>query len=738
MSFQLKNDKLYAYADTETTGIDLKFDIIQIAIIVNFNGVEFTFNEHCKPSHYNNIEKALEVNGITINQLKKFQEPAALINSLEKWLKNFDQKLILCGYNISFDIRHLQSFFAKNGRSDVYTSFFEIGEHIDVLGLARAAKKSLGIANCKLGTVAERFGISFNAHDALADIRATKDVFLKLKEHLGDEDLPDRVFLSSEEGLRELPLLHVHSAYSLLDSCNHIEDWVKHAEEINSPAIAFPDHDWAVSLYSAMNSSKLKKKDDFVIVPAISLNVTANGECFRLNAYGSTSESYFALSKLASIREGVRKHPTGRESNTISLKTLIKNTSSDISFSSAGEDGIFGVFLKAPDKAKQIAYVIPNLYIELTAVNMFEYFCKEMGIARPYKESVLPSKNLMQDVNQLANSVANELELKKIITTASYYISQDDHDLHRVISSSYHKTKFFHSESRSYKAPQEVFAILESQLEGFDKDFYNQCYDNSMEIVEKARNFKVTFDYTLPKINIPENIQREHKGYNSQLAALLIEKVQEYGRWSDDPIYVERFVREMTVISKNPKLNFLPYFLMSADIGEFARSKGILQGLGRGSAGGCLISYYLKIIHIDPIKNDIPFERFLSNARINVNSYPDIDCLSGNTKISLAKGGVGMIADLAKLDPSDYPDLVSFNENTKEFIHQKPTLIFSKGIREVNEYVFDDGSSIVCTSDHRVLTDKGWETITNAEKNGSLIIDYGKVFVKSGREQDKD
>jgi DNA polymerase-3 subunit alpha len=109
-----------------------------------------------------------------------------------------------------------------------------------------------------------------------------------------------------------------------------------------------------------------------------------------------------------------------------------------------------------------------------------------------------------------------------------------------------------------------------------------------------------------------------------------MDKCIEHGRWSNDPIYVARFKKEVDVIMKNDTLNFLPYFLMYEDICSYARSQGILQGIGRGSAGGSLISYYLKIIHINPIERDLPFERFLSHARIRAGSFPDIDCDFGD------------------------------------------------------------------------------------------------------------
>ncbi len=63
------------------------------------------------------------------------------------------------------------------------------------------------------------------------------------------------------------------------------------------------------------------------------------------------------------------------------------------------------------------------------------------------------------------------------------------------------------------------------------------------------------------------------------------------------------------------------YFLIVWDIVRFAREQGI-RCTGRGSAGDSLVSYVLGITHVDPLANDLLFERFLNPERRNM---PDID-----------------------------------------------------------------------------------------------------------------
>jgi len=61
-------------------------------------------------------------------------------------------------------------------------------------------------------------------------------------------------------------------------------------------------------------------------------------------------------------------------------------------------------------------------------------------------------------------------------------------------------------------------------------------------------------------------------------------------------------------------LDYAPYFLTVNSIVRFARSKGILCQ-GRGSAANSAVCYVLGITSIDPDRNDLLFERFVSQER---------------------------------------------------------------------------------------------------------------------------
>ena len=68
-------------------------------------------------------------------------------------------------------------------------------------------------------------------------------------------------------------------------------------------------------------------------------------------------------------------------------------------------------------------------------------------------------------------------------------------------------------------------------------------------------------------------------------------------------------------------LNFPGYFLVVHDITQFCRNNNILCQ-GRGSAANSAVCYALGVTAVDPVANELLFERFLSPAR---DGPPDID-----------------------------------------------------------------------------------------------------------------
>lgn len=94
--------------------------------------------------------------------------------------------------------------------------------------------------------------------------------------------------------------------------------------------------------------------------------------------------------------------------------------------------------------------------------------------------------------------------------------------------------------------------------------------------------------------------------------------VGRYGSRSEAPRAYSQIDHELDVIKA---LNFPGYFLVVHDITQFCRRNDILCQ-GRGSAANSAVCYALGITSVDPIKENLLFERFLSPAR---DGPPDID-----------------------------------------------------------------------------------------------------------------
>ena len=82
--------------------------------------------------------------------------------------------------------------------------------------------------------------------------------------------------------------------------------------------------------------------------------------------------------------------------------------------------------------------------------------------------------------------------------------------------------------------------------------------------------------------------------------------------------YIRRLSSELETITN---LGFAGYFLLVKEIADYATSMNFPY-LGRGSGASSLVSYSLFLTHVDPVKHNLYFERFLNPERKNL---PDID-----------------------------------------------------------------------------------------------------------------
>ncbi|TRM12939.1 DNA polymerase III subunit alpha [Lentibacillus cibarius] len=146
---------------------------------------------------------------------------------------------------------------------------------------------------------------------------------------------------------------------------------------------------------------------------------------------------------------------------------------------------------------------------------------------------------------------------------------------------------------------------------------FGSYWANAVQATEQiVKKCDVIFDFTkrmLPSYPVPRQMDA-----HTYLEMICQENVQQM--YDDVTAEItKRLTYELEVIQS---MQFSDYFLIVWDFIAYAKKQGILVGPGRGSAAGSLVAYVLGITEIDPLENDLLFERFLNPERT---SMPDID-----------------------------------------------------------------------------------------------------------------
>ncbi|MEE8556975.1 MAG: DNA polymerase III subunit alpha [Myxococcota bacterium] len=137
---------------------------------------------------------------------------------------------------------------------------------------------------------------------------------------------------------------------------------------------------------------------------------------------------------------------------------------------------------------------------------------------------------------------------------------------------------------------------------------------NTVELAERCDFVLETGKLQLPEFQLPAGETLE-----TYLEGLVSSGLRQRMGAAPSAPYEERLRFELDIIER---CGYEGYFLIVWDLIRFARERGVPVGPGRGSSAGSLVAYALRIVDIDPIEYDIPFERFLNPERV---SMPDID-----------------------------------------------------------------------------------------------------------------
>lgn len=191
-------------------------------------------------------------------------------------------------------------------------------------------------------------------------------------------------------------------------------------------------------------------------------------------------------------------------------------------------------------------------------------------------------------------------------------------------------SNFYDSDDQWFKPNDVLFCQLADMFPNTD-DGLGLAYQDFLDALERLMDIADSIDFTVDttKRHLPRYIMTEEEAAkyatNEDMFWGLIDEglqrhpelIEQYG----EDVVMERIDREVGVIKLGDTID---YFLITRDIINWCHRNGIMTGISRGSAGGCLVSYLLAITKLDPIRYNLLFERFLNEGRVK-KSLPDVD-----------------------------------------------------------------------------------------------------------------
>jgi DNA polymerase-3 subunit alpha len=418
--------------------------------------------------------------------------------------------------------------------------------------------------------------------------------------------------------------LHLHTDYSMLDGACDVDKLVKRVKQMGMPAVAMTDHGnifGAVSFFNAAKAEGVKpiigcelyisKKDDHDIK-----RTPPDGDTYNhLLVLAENEEGYRNLVKItseASLRGFYYKPRVSKRflndhsKGLIGLSGCLKGE-----FSERLMEGKFDAAKKAAGEFSEI-FGKENFFIEVQNQGLEE------------EHAILPNQY----------KIAKELGLPVVATNDSHYLCEDDwlaQDAMVCIQTG----KVLTDENRMKFRTHEFFVKSYAEmLKQFGET--PEVLTRTLDIAERCNVKLNKIPNPFPKFDVPEGYDIdsyfEHvcrEGFAKRMN--LLRELQAQGRlrhsFSD---YEQRLKWEIDIIKQ---MKFPGYFLIVWDFIRFAKESNIPVGPGRGSAAGSLVAYSMAITDVDPLQNNLLFERFLNPERV---SMPDIDvdfCMNRREKV---------------------------------------------------------------------------------------------------------
>src|SRR6478672_9135654 len=404
--------------------------------------------------------------------------------------------------------------------------------------------------------------------------------------------------------------LHLHTDYSLLDGACDVEKLCQHVSKLGMPAVAMTDHGnifGTVHFVNAAYKNGVKpivgcelyicKKEDHRAAP--------EGDSYNhLLVLAENEEGYQNLIKITSeaSMHGFYYKPR------VSKKFLAEHSKGLIGLSGCLAGEVCEELLAGKyDAAKNAAAT----YRDIFGKDNFFLEIQDQGLPEEHR--------IHADLFRLEK----DLGMPMVATNDSHYLCEDDAHAQDVLvcvqtGKSIHDTNRlkFHGNQFFVKSSEEMGRVFSSRADVLQRTLgiAERCNFKLNKVKNPFPEFPLPEGFTLDSYF--EHVARE--GFARRWA--MLGSLADAGRLKKTRAdYDQRLAREIAIIQQ---MKFSGYFLIVWDFIRYARENDIPVGPGRGSAAGALVAYAMGITDIDPLQNELLFERFLNPERV---SMPDID-----------------------------------------------------------------------------------------------------------------
>ncbi|NBV85074.1 MAG: DNA polymerase III subunit alpha, partial [Verrucomicrobia bacterium] len=395
--------------------------------------------------------------------------------------------------------------------------------------------------------------------------------------------------------------LHLHSEYSLLDGAVRMPALMKKVKEYGMPAVALTDHGnlfGAIEFYQEAVKAGVKPiigVEAYIAPGSHKDRNAASGRdaAYHLTLLAKDEAGYANLVKLVSIAhlDGMYYKPR------IDKELLSKHGGGLIGLSGCLKGEVNQAIL-ADNEPR--AWELAAQYRDILGAENFFMELHDHGIEQQIR------------CNRLLPKMARELGVGIVGANDVHFLERSHHEAHDVMicigtgCNVADEKRLRYAPELFLKSPQEMSALFRE---------YPEAVRNTLEIADRC-NLKIEFgNPKYPAYEPPPGMDQ-----NQYLRQICQDGLgPRYGAEADSPLIQERLERELGLLEKQ---GFVNYFLIVWDFINWAKSRGIPVGPGRGSAAGSMVAYLMGITDIDPIKFKLLFERFLNPERV---SPPDID-----------------------------------------------------------------------------------------------------------------